>query len=57
MSTPIESLPMTDFCAYCDTPIREDSAGVWVDATDGDCCWGDPETGDNENEPHVAVKR
>ena len=37
-------------CIYCSTQV-ELKDGVWIDFTDGDCCWGD-ESGNNENELH-----
>jgi len=31
--------------------LTENARGVWVDDTDGDCCWGD-DNNVNENEMH-----
>jgi hypothetical protein len=39
-------------CKHCSTQLWYDGL-VYVDSTDGDCCWGDPETGENENELHA----
>lgn len=39
-------------CHFCREPLHQDR-GVWVDATDGDCCSGDDELR-NENGRHSA---
>ena len=39
-------------CFYCQTPLTLlRDIDVWVDDTEGDCCWGDDDNV-NENEPH-----
>lgn len=42
----------TKRCKFCETELHLDGA-VWVDDTEGDCCSGDPDTCENENEQHV----
>jgi hypothetical protein len=42
-------------CQYCDAAVTQDAEGAWLDATDGDCCSGNPETGENENEAHEGT--
>jgi len=36
-------------CTYCESVVRRERAGVYVDSTGGDCCWHE----DNENKPHT----
>jgi hypothetical protein len=40
-------------CMFCAETIVEESPGVWVDDTGGDCCTGDKITGENENGTHT----
>ena len=40
-------------CRYCGEALHLDR-GVWVDATEGDCCSGDDDLV-NENELHVPT--
>jgi len=41
-------------CKYCNEPLHLED-GVYVDNTSGDCCTGNKETGENENQIHIPM--